>query len=584
MLPTESPSHFITPTRPTDHRSIDWDLPFALSLLPPNHSPLNLQEWSLNLLLYSRPRWLSAKKHSLSQNAGDRFDGLHLGDVLVGSALIELSPLCSPGFAQLDGWYHLMDHSSHRSIGQIKLSASLRYPHVSVMPSPESLLPLLDSEQQLGAAECAGEEKSETLLSESDLSLVLAALIQNLENATSSLLRNSLPSPLPSQSPESPQPFDEDISLEQQEEEEQEEKCDDAVEHKEEHDEESEQEDETAASLSEAMSQQQHEQQEELDWDLNSLSSSSSVGDEAKGEGEGHDVLQETGESPVPGEADAVLDSSSVLSEPLQSLSVAPSAEESLSPSPVPDDEELPQEPFLSGDDDPEDDLPQGQDLHGASTPEPLQDQSSLSSSSSSSTAAPELEEESKGDISCCSLQDSDSEDEETVVEEQQGEEQDLLSLLNIATEHSDDQSQPKPEEVKPVAPPSKPKPAPISIAPFSPIIPPPHPVTLSALLSAQTMGAELPPKPNLKKETSSLPSVPSHRCNLSKDVSDLSEVIRTVMKATQVSAKWEKSPGKRRQFLDAETERITRAMKVSLSEYSRAESWCSSQERKESL
>jgi hypothetical protein len=29
------------------------------------------------------------------------------------------SPLCSP--AQLDGWYHLIDHSSDRSIGQIKL-------------------------------------------------------------------------------------------------------------------------------------------------------------------------------------------------------------------------------------------------------------------------------------------------------------------------------------------------------------------------------------------------------------------------------------------------------------------------------
>jgi hypothetical protein len=571
MLPTESLSHFITPTRPC-HHSIDWDLHFTLSLFSPDHSPLDLQEWSLNLLLYSRPRWLSAKKTEGSSH------GIHLGDVLIGSAVIELSPLCS-GFPLLDGWYHVMDNA-HRSIGQMKLVVSLESNSKEALlcPSPEpppSLLPLYEQEE--------GEPAPSPGLG-SDLSQVLASIIQNLENATSSLLKiSSVSSPL--------RLLNEDT-------------------HPEEDDE------EMSGGDSEAKAPQ-----EELDWDLNSLTSSSS--------GEGREQEELAGEIPETPAADGLSDSFSVLSEQTLSVVLAPpeedpvdAAQENLQ---IPVDQEPLQEiaspssedgqghheeeedhqdevhddfggrPYLLSEEseDERSDLGssvQSDDLaQGAPEPPredddpPREDDDPPPDSPSSlpdvaeylvleesmdlpdslprlSSESPVQEEDSEGSSVVSgpdSPQHSESGTEESAEE--------LLSLLNIVAEHSDDQSAPAPnesqappEESKPMAIPP-PKPTPMAIAPFSPIVPPPPPVTLSTILSDQVI---VEPTPS---------SAPSHRCNLSKDVRDLSDVIRTVMKSTQVHAKWEKSPGRRRQFLDAETERITKAMKVSLGEYSRA-------------
>lgn len=471
--------------------------------------------------------------------------------------------------------------SAHRSIGQIKLTVSQQSNLTDALlcPTPASPPSTLSHSEQEG--------EFTAFDTESDLSHVLSSIIQNLENATNSLLRISV------HSPPVPQLPSDDISQENGE--------------------------DRSFGDQEAKSSK-----EDLDWDLNSLTSSSAGYDaqyqDELVEGITEDVQFNSYSGLSEPSISSVLESAEVdhLDTPQENPQIPESLDLSQESTSPPCEDHHPEEEedcrsrsslsgihsedegsdfhFEGGESDPHSEG-EGSDLHSADlrsgelhvTPEPLQDDDEeerngdpslpdvldspvleepseflpLAQPSAESPVQSEEREESSHGSNADSPQPSESATEEDDSAE------DLLSLLNIVAEHSDDQSaepadesEPVPEESKSlVIPPPK-----LPITPFSPIVPPP-PVTLSSILSNHaTLDS-----PSKSKEITTVHSAPSHRCNLSKEVRDLSDVIRTVMKSTQVSSKWERSPGRRRQFMDAETERITRAMKVSLSEYSRA-------------
>lgn len=165
--------HCLSPTTPGDS---SFGFPDSTSMY---------RSCSLTVSLYSRPEWKLPK--SVNPSHPQR---LQIGDVLLASATVGLSPLTS-GFPFIEGWYHLLDENQ-RCIGQIKLSV---FQHGSdIVPSDfydyvDSALelsgamaePAMPSAEEGGySRECDELESEEDSASES-MSIRLLQLMKELE-------------------------------------------------------------------------------------------------------------------------------------------------------------------------------------------------------------------------------------------------------------------------------------------------------------------------------------------------------------------------------------------------------------------